>query len=792
MNTRWIWTFALIALAVTLLEQDARGGEHEENEKKKEEESIPVTPQPSTPRPGEESPYELRQRIKNLDRVIRKRYEQAHKAYARAKYDECIALCEEVLTYQPDHLKAQRLRWNAEIAKQRHAGELLEAESRYRDESALEEATKAGIIPSKRPRLPRPKLPSREDLMGSKKYEKIQALLNQRIGMRFIDVDLEYVLKLLFEASGVNIVADQALLEDKTITLHVENMPLREILKFIERNFDDLAFTVSEDAVWITSPQSPMLVPRVYPLNYGLLTKGPMQMGSARGGGGGGRSVRTGAAGAKGKGTTQKQIQQAVRQALQGQRTQAGGGGGGGSQDSFLEDLMSFLEGFVDLWPDGSQWMLDRKTNSLFVLTSPEMHHLVSEMLDVIDRVPVQIRIQVRFVEIRMDEDLAWGVDWSNILGGKGNLSQGFPQDLSGVEQGFKADTTVSVVPSQTLSFAYLGVQTKPRFTAALTALEKSGRAKTLAAPSILALNNQTATIDISTSINVVSDYREISQSAQSQGINVFTPSILVPSQFDEIPIGFFLEVTPSVGRDMKTIILDLHPVVTDLDDTARFEQFQEIPVINNDQALPDFSNLDDQQIQRLQQFQQQQSAQRVVKRPTIATRELTTKLILEDGMTVVLGGLMRTRKSKIIKKVPILGSIPFLGWLFRSEAEHIEKTNLIIIVRATIVTPSGQTYYDPPPEDELPVGQGANVEVGDASSMPTPTWGSPAPAPRSSVFLPFAHTARHVAPAAASTQRDQRIDVGRFYALHPEPAATHVSSFTESSAGVPFAWLEE
>jgi Flp pilus assembly secretin CpaC len=103
------------------------------------------------------------------------------------------------------------------------------------------------------------------------------------------------------------------------------------------------------------------------------------------------------------------------------------------------------------------------------------------------------------------------------------------------------------------------------------------------------------------------------------------------------------------------------------------------------------------------------------VPRPVINSRELTTKLIIEDGATVILGGLIRDRKVKQLSKVPILGDIPLLGIFFRSEREVVEKSNLMIIVRAKIVTPSGQSYYDPPPVDvEAPVG--ADVRVGGAS----------------------------------------------------------------------------
>ena len=55
----------------------------------------------------------------------------------------------------------------------------------------------------------------------------------------------------------------------------------------------------------------------------------------------------------------------------------------------------------------------------------------------------------------------------------------------------------------------------------------------------------------------------------------------------------------------------------------------------------------------------------------------------------------MQHKKVKTVSKVPVLGDIPLLGFFFRSTSDTVETTNLIIVVRAQIVTPSGQTYYD-------------------------------------------------------------------------------------------------
>jgi type II secretory pathway component GspD/PulD (secretin) len=217
-----------------------------------------------------------------------------------------------------------------------------------------------------------------------------------------------------------------------------------------------------------------------------------------------------------------------------------------------------------------------------------------------------------------------------------------------------------------------------------------------LSAPEILTLNNQRAVINVSTSFDYASQFQAISNPIiVGGGGQTNTTSGFLPTQWDSVNVGFFLEVVPSVGRDMKTIVLDLHPVVDELDNSEDFDSFRTFDFAVSTGGA---------------------GATQQVPRPVVATRELTTKLVIEDGMTIVLGGLMRDRKVKVIKKVPILGDIPLLGLLFRSTSDTIEKSNLIIIVRAQIVTPAGQTYYDVPPEleEQEEAGEG-EVQVGEA-----------------------------------------------------------------------------
>jgi len=75
---------------------------------------------------------------------------------------------------------------------------------------------------------------------------------------------------------------------------------------------------------------------------------------------------------------------------------------------------------------------------------------------------------------------------------------------------------------------------------------------------------------------------------------------------------------------------------------------------------------------------------------PIFSVREVTTKVTVWDGATIVMGGLTREEVKKVHDKVPILGDIPFIGRAFQSRGETSSKRNLLVFVTANLVSPGG------------------------------------------------------------------------------------------------------
>ena len=174
-------------------------------------------------------------------------------------------------------------------------------------------------------------------------------------------------------------------------------------------------------------------------------------------------------------------------------------------------------------------------------------------------------------------------------------------------------------------------------------------------------LNNQTATIKAVTEFVYATRYQASVVREDLNGDGDFsdlvsgtreTRFVNVPQDFVTKDLGILLYVTPSVGQDRRTITLALNPEVSEkkTDDT-----------FGGEVTLPRFTE-----------------------------RNLETSVVMANGETVVLGGLMKDTTTKTVTKVPVLGSLPLIGGLFRKNEDSAERSNLLIFVTAQILDPSG------------------------------------------------------------------------------------------------------
>lgn len=207
---------------------------------------------------------------------------------------------------------------------------------------------------------------------------------------------------------------------------------------------------------------------------------------------------------------------------------------------------------------------------------------------------------------------------------------------------------------------------------AVIRALSQKSGTELLSAPKLTVLSGNPATITVAQELRYPQSYGQI-QSQVGTGSNAGGGSAGVsitsgtPQEFTTRNVGVELKVTPTVEEDDYSVSLDLNPKVTE------FEGFVEY-------GGPSVAISGGTTVTVPPGFYQ----------PIFAVREVTTKVTIWDGATIVMGGLTREDVKKVSDKIPVLGSLPGIGRLFRSQGESTQKRNLLIFVTANLVSPGG------------------------------------------------------------------------------------------------------
>lgn len=210
---------------------------------------------------------------------------------------------------------------------------------------------------------------------------------------------------------------------------------------------------------------------------------------------------------------------------------------------------------------------------------------------------------------------------------------------------------------------------------AVVRALAQKSGTDLLSAPRVTVLSGSEALITVAQEMRYPQSFGEIQSqvgsgrttgdgSSGSAGVAITAGT---PKDFTTRNVGMELRVTPTVEEDDYSISLELNPKVTE------FEGFVEY-------GGPSIAISGGRTVTVPPGFFQ----------PVFSVREVSTRVTLWDGATIVMGGLTREEVKKVEDKVPILGDIPLLGRVFRSKGESSQKRNLLIFVTATLVSPGG------------------------------------------------------------------------------------------------------
>jgi general secretion pathway protein D len=198
-----------------------------------------------------------------------------------------------------------------------------------------------------------------------------------------------------------------------------------------------------------------------------------------------------------------------------------------------------------------------------------------------------------------------------------------------------------------------------------LRALSQQDGTELLSAPRVTVLSGGTANLTVAQELRYPQSYDRVNTDVGSSSSTYSSGSIITaptPLDFTTRNVGVELQVNPIVEAD-GSITLNLQPEVTQFE---RFIDYGGQSVIVSDHAS--------------------ESVPSGFFQPVFNVRKVSTQVNIPNGGTVLMGGLTRSETVKVKDKVPVLGSIPFIGKAFRHEGTSTQKKNLIIFVTARLV----------------------------------------------------------------------------------------------------------
>ncbi|MBA0167139.1 MULTISPECIES: type II secretion system secretin GspD [Pectobacterium] len=283
------------------------------------------------------------------------------------------------------------------------------------------------------------------------------------------------------------------------------------------------------------------------------------------------------------------------------------------------------------------------QTNSLIVNAAPDIMRDLEQVIAQLDIRRPQVLVEAIIAEVQDADGMNLGVQWANKNAGTTQFTNtGLPITtmIAGADQ-YRRDGTLNTAASSALS-SFNGIAAgfyQGNWSMLMTALSSNSKNDILATPSIVTLDNMEATFNVGQEVPVLAG------SQTTSGDNVF-------QTVERKTVGIKLKVKPQINEG-DSVLLEIEQEVSSVADAASSSS----------------TNLG----------------------ATFNTRTVNNAVLVSSGETVVVGGLLDKSTNESASKVPLLGDIPVLGHLFRSNSQETKKRNLMLFIRPSIIRDRSQ-----------------------------------------------------------------------------------------------------
>lgn len=273
---------------------------------------------------------------------------------------------------------------------------------------------------------------------------------------------------------------------------------------------------------------------------------------------------------------------------------------------------------------------VDERTNQVSVTDYPARLDEMERLVRAFDERSTQVLIEATIIQVVLSDKFQLGIDWEALA--RENI------DIKGLG-------ALNLTSGGILKVAQSSISKQGDYKFLVEALRTYGQTKILSQPRLTVVNNQEA------KILVGSKEPYVTQATSQTG----TGTAVTSESVTFLDVGIKLFVTPTITRD-RFVLIKVRPEVSSKTGTLTTSNKNEIPIVE--------------------------------------TTEAETVLLVEDGGTVILGGLIKDEISKDHQRIPLLGDIPGLGLLFRSTKDTTKKTELVVLLNPWII--SGRRQESP------------------------------------------------------------------------------------------------
>jgi general secretion pathway protein D len=272
--------------------------------------------------------------------------------------------------------------------------------------------------------------------------------------------------------------------------------------------------------------------------------------------------------------------------------------------------------------------LADEQHNALLIQATPNEYAQIEKMLQKLDILPSQVLVEATIVEVTLSDEFSMGLEWffksGAVADGKNGLG--------------RLDLGSAGLASLSPGFSYSLSDGGGNVRAVLNALASDSRLRVISSPSLMVLDNTSATIDVGDQVPI--------RTSESSSIASAGSDSIITSTIQYRDTGVKLQVTPRVNNS-KTIIMEIAQNVSTVDQTKT-------------------SGIDS---------------------PTINQRNIQTTVAVKSGETIVLGGLIREDQQDSASGLPFLRKLPVLGKAFSAESQRTDRTELLVLITPVAIS---------------------------------------------------------------------------------------------------------